>query len=166
MSAEGQLWNLQLNLLVLQQPISIRRSIPPNFTGTIFTKPRKLAIFYVALPKPKKTEQSSMEQTQKRAQSSAMRRKFLKSYSLIDSFEVVCDRGVYRLANPSDPYEAITDRVIKLRNPWGESAYKADWYAQYQIGTSNLKNGTRNYKIQWAQMSTQMGCSLWSSTIL
>jgi hypothetical protein len=56
-----------------------------------------------------------------------MRRRLLPSYSVIDSFDVVKDKGVYRLATPNDPPNAITDRVVKLRNPWGESDYKGDW---------------------------------------
>jgi hypothetical protein len=46
---------------------------------------------------------------------------------LIAAFEVVNDNGKYRLAGRYDDPNSITDRVVKLRNPWGESDYKADW---------------------------------------
>ena len=51
---------------------------------------------------------------------------------MIDSFEVVCDNGVYRIATKDDPEESVSDRVIKLRNPWGESDYKGDWYCVFK----------------------------------
>lgn len=53
------------------------------------------------------------------------------SYSIIDTFEVVNDKGKYRLAKATDDAASITDRVVKLRNPWGESDYKADWYQRF-----------------------------------
>jgi hypothetical protein len=68
-----------------------------------------------------------MVQILNQASFTAMRSQFLLSYSVIDSFEVVKEKGKYRLATPKDPPKAITDRVVKLRNPWGESNYKGDW---------------------------------------
>lgn len=65
-------------------------------------------------------------------------------YSIIGAYEIVDDKGTYRLATANDDKSKITDRVLKLRNPWGENEFEGKWYHFYYQGEATAEIGTSN----------------------
>lgn len=48
------------------------------------------------------------------------------AYSIIGAYDVTSDAGTYRLVTPDDRAK-VTDRVLKLRNPWGNNDHTGKW---------------------------------------
>lgn len=53
-------------------------------------------------------------------------------YAFVDCYEIIFDSSLQQFVTKDKGYagDAETLRIVKLRNPWGESGYKKDWLLQ------------------------------------
>lgn len=58
------------------------------------------------------------------------------AYSLLSVFQLTKREGSYSLTAPGEDF---TDRVVKLRNPWGKGEWKGDWADSDPRWTPELK---------------------------
>ena len=62
------------------------------------------------------------------------------AYSLLGVYELEYKRGLYKLLNPDDDtrYKKV-ERIVKLRNPWGEGEWSGDWSDNSPLWNEELK---------------------------
>ena len=61
------------------------------------------------------------------------------AYSLLAAIEIVNEGGRKRVLRPGEPSSPNNERVLKLRNPWGEGEWKGDWSDGSSKWTPELK---------------------------
>jgi len=59
------------------------------------------------------------------------------AYSLIGVYEI--DAGSRRVLGPNEPSSPANDKILKLRNPWGQGEWKGEWSDNSSKWTPQLK---------------------------
>jgi hypothetical protein len=62
------------------------------------------------------------------------------AYSLLAAYEIVNDRGNKRALRQGEPSNPSNERIVKMRNPWGEKEWKGDWADGSGKWTPQLRN--------------------------
>lgn len=61
------------------------------------------------------------------------------AYSLISVHEIVYEGGRKRQLRPEEPSSANNEKILKLRNPWGQGEWKGEWSDNSSKWTPELK---------------------------
>lgn len=61
------------------------------------------------------------------------------AYSLLAAYEIVDQGGYKRVLREGEPSNPNNERILKLRNPWGEGEWKGDWGDESDLWTDELK---------------------------
>lgn len=61
------------------------------------------------------------------------------AYSLLSVHEIVNEGGRRRELGPNEPSNPSNERIVRLRNPWGEGEWKGDWSDKSPKWTPELK---------------------------
>lgn len=61
------------------------------------------------------------------------------AYSLLGAYEIVEEGGTKRALRPHEPSNPLNERIVKLRNPWGQGEWNGDWSDLSEKWTDDLK---------------------------
>lgn len=62
------------------------------------------------------------------------------AYSLLAAYEIVNEYGRKRALNPGEPSNPSNQRVVKVRNPWGQGEWKGAWSDSSSDWTDELRS--------------------------